>query len=104
MTDKKFLLDREQATSAIRQYVEKGVKFVGSKIIGPDDELFTFAADDGEKFYLFVRDYMSHDLDYEADFVKENAGVEVGEFLRVKNSHNYMALLGGLGCLAFTAK
>lgn len=101
---RKFLFGRSRAADTIRLFTDRDVELVGARIIGPHDELYAFKTPGQDKLYLVVRDYTDYDLDYEAGVIESATGIVVGEFLKVKNSHNYEVEKSGLSCLAFLAK
>ncbi|MBR5621419.1 hypothetical protein IKW75_02990 [Candidatus Saccharibacteria bacterium] len=80
--------------------------FVTRKDAGPDEELYFFKDESGNKYGVWARDHMS-ELIYEATGLKNDFGIEVKNWIKLKkpaNNNQYVAEYLGDKYAVFTVE
>ena len=72
----------------LEEYDISGLIFDSSKDAGPDEEIYFYHDEEGHKFILWSRDYMS-ELFYEAQGLQNEFGINVVKWIELKDSGSY---------------
>ena len=68
--------------------------YVEHRNAGPDEELYFFEDQEGNKYGLWVRDYMS-ELAYEAEGLKNDFDIDVEKWLKLRAGDEYVTEFNG---------
>lgn len=74
----------KELQAIISEFEAPELILVRAEDAGPDDELWLLKSADGALYGLWARDYMS-ELEFEANGLKNNFGISVKEWVKLKN-------------------